>query len=287
MKALLLAGDDASDPARWAIDAGAAEAESPIGRYAGALALLVVGDDANAVAESLRGREDFPRDVAEAVAAVAAVDAGVYAVAVHDVLTSFETQTDFLEDVPLADTVLVLQVLARARGVVVVLPLSPRLPSFATAQLAAIAEFGALEMDGWLFGGWAVDFHAGAATREHGDVDFAVWHDDVPRIAALLEAAGWRHAPLPDEDGGTGYERGPVRLELTYLERDDDGVYTPVGGGRARWSDEELGDDVREFGGVRARIVGLGPLTRSKSNTRDDPDDAPKDRADAAVLRAL
>jgi hypothetical protein len=25
----------------------------------------------------------------------------------------------------------------------------------------------------WLFGGWAVDFHAGQVTREHGDIDIA------------------------------------------------------------------------------------------------------------------
>src|SRR5690348_2579390 len=37
-KALLVAGDDASDAARWALDAGAAGAESPIGRYAATLA---------------------------------------------------------------------------------------------------------------------------------------------------------------------------------------------------------------------------------------------------------
>src|SRR5207248_705370 len=30
MKALLIAGDDAADAARWALDAGAADAESPI-----------------------------------------------------------------------------------------------------------------------------------------------------------------------------------------------------------------------------------------------------------------
>jgi hypothetical protein len=128
MKALLLAGDDASAPARWALDAGAADAESPIGRYAGALALLVLGEDANAAAESLRGRDDFPRDVAEAVAALAAVDADAYADGVRDVLASFETRTDFLEDVPLADTVLVFQLLAAARGIAVELPASPRLP---------------------------------------------------------------------------------------------------------------------------------------------------------------
>src|SRR5205814_342806 len=45
MKALLLVGDDASAAADWALEAGAADAESPIGRYAGALALLVLGED--------------------------------------------------------------------------------------------------------------------------------------------------------------------------------------------------------------------------------------------------
>src|SRR5919197_5465763 len=48
MKALLLAGDDASEAARWALDAGAADADSPIGRYAGTLALLVLGRDLEA-----------------------------------------------------------------------------------------------------------------------------------------------------------------------------------------------------------------------------------------------
>jgi hypothetical protein len=26
----------------------------------------------------------------------------------------------------------------------------------------------------WLFGGWAVDFHAGRVTRDHADIDLAV-----------------------------------------------------------------------------------------------------------------
>ena len=48
MKALLLAGDDATVAAQWALDAGAAEAASPIGAYAGTLALLVLGRDVDA-----------------------------------------------------------------------------------------------------------------------------------------------------------------------------------------------------------------------------------------------
>src|SRR5947209_15733187 len=46
MKALLIAGtacDNLSQAALWALEMGAVEAESPIGRYAGALALLVLG----------------------------------------------------------------------------------------------------------------------------------------------------------------------------------------------------------------------------------------------------
>ena len=133
MKALLLARDDASDAARQALEAGATEATSAIGGYAGALALLVLGRDveARALASTLRGRDDFPGDVADTLTAVAAADRVGYLVAIEHVLESFETRTDFLEDVAVADTVLVLQVLAARRGAAVDLPSSPRLPASA------------------------------------------------------------------------------------------------------------------------------------------------------------
>jgi hypothetical protein len=130
MKALLLARDDATGAARWALDAGAAEAESPIGRYAATLALLVLGrdDDALVVAGTLRGRDDFPGDVATALEALAVHDSLGYAAAVEDVLRSFETREEFLEDTPVADTVLVLERLADDRGMASGLRLSERLP---------------------------------------------------------------------------------------------------------------------------------------------------------------
>jgi predicted nucleotidyltransferase len=151
-------------------------------------------------------------------------------------------------------------------------------------QLSALARVThRLEEAGieyWLFGGWAVDFHVGSVTRPHDDVDLAVWLADVPRIADLLEADGWRHAPDEDEDGGTGYERDGVRLELTYLVREGDAVFTPLREGRGTWSEEALGSDVAELEGVRARLVALEALRRGKSQPRDDPADAAKDRAD-------
>jgi dihydrofolate reductase len=162
----------------------------------------------------------------------------------------------------------------------------------APRQLAALAAVDALfERAGfayWLFGGWAVDFYAGSITRPHSDVDIAVWLDDRPRIAALLEENGWRHAPEPDEDGGTGYERAGVRLELTFLVRGDGGgVVTPLRTFEAVWPKDAFSDTVGELEGVSARLIGLEALTRGKSTPREDPIEAARDRADFDVLSGL
>jgi len=133
IKALILGGDapGAEDAARWALEAGAEQAESPIGRYAASLALLVLGRDHDArhVAATIRDRDDFPAAVADALATIAAGDRVGYLVAVEDVLESFETRDEYLEDVPVADTVLVLQALAAKRGLDVELAASELLPS--------------------------------------------------------------------------------------------------------------------------------------------------------------
>ena len=131
MKASLLAGDDATAAARWALDAGAADAASPIGRYAAALALLVLGDDVQAriLGTTLRGLDDFPIAVADAIVTVAAADRVGYLLAIEDILESFEQRDEFLEDVRVADTVLVFQLLAAKRDLADDLEASPLLPS--------------------------------------------------------------------------------------------------------------------------------------------------------------
>ena len=147
-----------------------------------------------------------------------------------------------------------------------------------------------LERDGvdyWLFGGWAVDFYVGAETRPHDDVDIAVWLTDIPRIAELLVADGWRHVPHPGEDGGTGYERDGVRVELTYLEAEGQSLIVPLRDRRVVWSDEPFGNVVGELQGVRARLVPLDVIARGKAMTREDPRDAAKDRADLERLSKL
>jgi hypothetical protein len=131
VKSLVLACDwpAAEEAARWALEAGAGRAASPIGRYAAALALLVLGDDEQARphADAIRTRDDFPAAVGDALAFVAAQDVLGYTEAVEAVLASFESRDEYLEDMPVADTVLVLQALARRRGMEVELS-SPLLP---------------------------------------------------------------------------------------------------------------------------------------------------------------
>jgi hypothetical protein len=116
MKALLIAGEDASDAARWALDAGAAEAESPIGRYAGGLALLVLGRDEEAATLAATLGAGFPGDVADALRALAAHEENAYRAAVDSIRRSFETREAFLADVPVPDTALALDALAARRG---------------------------------------------------------------------------------------------------------------------------------------------------------------------------
>lgn len=131
IKARLLAGDwdSAEADARWALEQRAAHSDSPIGHYAATLALLVLtrDEEARVLADGLRTREDFPAAVGDALALIAAQDPIGYVEAAETVLESFETREVYLEDLPVADTVIVLQTLAARRNMAAELS-SPLLP---------------------------------------------------------------------------------------------------------------------------------------------------------------
>lgn len=133
VKARLLAGDraGAEADARWTLEQRPDGTGSAIGWYAAALAHLVLGgdEDAGQLARRLQeaGEEAFPPAVADALAALAERDGERYAEAAAAVLRSFEERDAYLEDVPVADTVIVLEGLAEARGIAVGLA-SPLLP---------------------------------------------------------------------------------------------------------------------------------------------------------------
>jgi hypothetical protein len=162
----------------------------------------------------------------------------------------------------------------------------------AREQLAALGRLHALfeehQIEYWLFGGWAVDFHAGRVTRGHADLDIAIWKRDQDLIGKLLTAESWAHVPDADEDGYTAFVRDAVRLEVAFLAPAESGeVFTPLREGRGHWAHGAFQKDVAELLDVRARIINLAALKAEKSESRDDPVVAAKDRLDSEVLSRL
>jgi hypothetical protein len=166
-------------------------------------------------------------------------------------------------------------------------------PMHEDQQLGAISRlhglFGRQNLDYWLFGGWAVDFHAGRVTREHADIDIAVWVADLEPAKAVLDQEGWILTLDALQDGYAEFGNGSMHLDLTYLTRDEatGAVYTPLLQGRGDWPEGAFDEDVKELRGVHAHVVSLRSLIADKSEIRDEPSTASKDRADVAVLVTL
>ena len=133
LRCRLIAGDGegARRGADAALAAGVEEASGPIGGYCAALALLVLArdDEARPLAQLIADEGLEPVAVAHALAALASSDELAFETARRGVLRSFEERDAFLEDVPVADTVLVLDELARERGLVASPLSSPLLPA--------------------------------------------------------------------------------------------------------------------------------------------------------------
>jgi hypothetical protein len=137
LKAAVLGGDaaDAACFARAALDG--VDPLSPPAAYAGAIAALVIGDDERAAADAEimdGGSEAFGR-AAAAIRALAAEDLSGLQAALAAIVADFEGREAHLTGVPIADTALMLQTLARARGLEVPLD-SPLLPRSAAAPSA-------------------------------------------------------------------------------------------------------------------------------------------------------
>jgi hypothetical protein len=116
LKAAVIVGDAAEAAAYARRQVG--EADSPPGHYVVAMAALVSGDDeaARAAADGMRaGSPAFGR-AADAIAAIAGGDGAAYDEAVRAIVADFEARDEHLTGVPIADTALMLERLAKARG---------------------------------------------------------------------------------------------------------------------------------------------------------------------------
>lgn len=111
------AGHDEAAYVRAAIDAE--DARSPTAAYALAIAALILTDDTGAreATETMRhGSEAFLR-TAEAIDALANQDRAAYAIALRQIVADFEGRSEHLTGVAIADTALMLELLAAKRGI--------------------------------------------------------------------------------------------------------------------------------------------------------------------------
>src|SRR4051812_34131852 len=131
LKARLLSGDDATADARYVLAELRPDAagESAVAAYAATMAALALGDDdgALATAPAMRTGSDAFMRTADALEALASRDQAGYDRAVAAIVADFEARDAHLTGVPIADTALMLDVLARPRGMAR-LPASAVLP---------------------------------------------------------------------------------------------------------------------------------------------------------------
>jgi hypothetical protein len=131
LKAAVLAGGGAeqADYVRSAL--ADADRESATAAYARAIAALIAGDDQDAGEWAERmaaGDEAFAR-TGEAIAALAGHDRAGYAATLEEIVRDFERRSRHLTGVAIADTAIVLQVLAGRRGMEAAIE-SPVLPDY-------------------------------------------------------------------------------------------------------------------------------------------------------------
>ena len=130
LKSAVLAGVGEDEAARYVGTAlGADSHESATAAYARAIAALIEGDD-HAASESAAvmrsGSAAFVR-TADAIVALASGDEPAYAQAIEAIVRDFESRTDHLTGVAIADTAVMLERLAARRGISAAVE-SPLLP---------------------------------------------------------------------------------------------------------------------------------------------------------------
>jgi hypothetical protein len=129
LKAAVIAGD-ASYAAAYARTQLPDTVETPPASYALAIAALVERDDATARSASTGMRSGSPAfiNAADAIDGLTNRDADLYAAAVRAIVADFERRETHLTNVAIADTALMLERLAEARGMAC-RPVSPLLPA--------------------------------------------------------------------------------------------------------------------------------------------------------------
>ena len=119
LKAAVLGGNGraAADEVRAELDGDPDAAGSPVASYVLAVAALIAGDDAAVapLADVMEPRGGAFERTAAALRALAAGDAAAYAAAAAAIAEDFAARDEHLTGVPIADTAIMLELIARER----------------------------------------------------------------------------------------------------------------------------------------------------------------------------
>lgn len=130
LKATILGGGSGDREAAYVREQLAGE-DSPAACYARAIAALIEGEDdlARRLAARMRGGSDAFERTADALLALADGDAESYRSALEAIVHDFESRTEHLTGVAIADTALMLDRLARRRDMAITVE-SPLFPAY-------------------------------------------------------------------------------------------------------------------------------------------------------------
>ena len=140
----------------------------------------------------------------------------------------------------------------------------------------------------WLIGGWAVDFHLGRLSRNHSDIDVALWVTDRELATRVLTRRGFRLDHSRSSDGVELFVDPVEHVEVTYIGLAADGSVVTPGFEHWPYQPRSFGDEVRTLRGVRAAVTSAAALLDTKCSWEREVGDPlrPHDLADIEALRA-
>lgn len=156
-------------------------------------------------------------------------------------------------------------------------------------QLSLVHEVNRLLRDAhvphWLFGGWAVDFHTGSVTREHGDLEFFIWQRDGPRAGDLLDFAGYHRVDHAHPDEASIWRKRGQIVELYFRAVTVQGDVVGCG----RWCNwphpaNAMGSEIRMLEGVQCPVVSVECILSTKLEYERQTGIPPRDKDQADVL---
>ena len=137
------------------------------------------------------------------------------------------------------------------------------------SQLALLRELtqllGRARIRFWLRGGWALDFHAGQITRDHGDIDLVARFLQRSRILKLLEENGYRAVRFADLASIHFSKRGQD-VAIAFIWTDEMARTVTPGREFWPWPDDAFGNRRHALHGISCRVMSVESLLEEKAN---------------------